>query len=236
MVVSIIFLIISFEIYNYRCTNPSSLTRPPTPTIGPTCQSPSWWGRRSRRCGYITLQSYNASMCSGFTCDIFFISILYDLCSTSIALLNFGIYFMLRESSLLPLCQMVEASMRPKHGGDGGTKKRAQRVCSLLATLLDRWRSKRHTFHQLCREMIPPCTCWLVAPRMICRLCRTQPDLRAPGHCNTVIIVERVEREINTCRGGRLVTKLSLDLSHMVFICLFLFLVCLERIFLWILS
>jgi hypothetical protein len=31
-------------------------------------------------------------------------------------------------------------------------------------------------------------------------------------------------------------TKLSLDLTHMVFICLFLFLVCLGRIFLWTLS
>jgi hypothetical protein len=33
-----------------------------------------------------------------------------------------------------------------------------------------------------------------------------------------------------------LATKLSLDLTHMVFTCLFLLLVCLGRIFLWILS
>jgi hypothetical protein len=39
-----------------------------------------------------------------------------------------------------------------------------------------------------------------------------------------------------TCHGVRLATKLSLDLTHIVFICLFLFLVCLGRIFLWTLS
>jgi hypothetical protein len=40
-----------------------------------------------------------------------------------------------------------------------------------------------------------------------------------------------VERYVSR-RGVRLATKLSLDLTHMVFICLFLFLVCLGRIFL----
>jgi hypothetical protein len=38
------------------------------------------------------------------------------------------------------------------------------------------------------------------------------------------------------CHGARLATKLSLNLTHMVFICLFLFLMCLARIFLWTLS
>jgi hypothetical protein len=36
-----------------------------------------------------------------------------------------------------------------------------------------------------------------------------------------------------TCHGALLAIKLSLDLIHMVFICLFLFLVCLGMIFLW---
>jgi hypothetical protein len=38
------------------------------------------------------------------------------------------------------------------------------------------------------------------------------------------------------CHGALLATKLSLNLTHMVFTCLFLFLVCFGRIFLWTLS
>jgi hypothetical protein len=39
-----------------------------------------------------------------------------------------------------------------------------------------------------------------------------------------------------TCHSALLATKLSLNLTHIVFTCLFLFLVCLGRIFLWTLS
>jgi hypothetical protein len=40
------------------------------------------------------------------------------------------------ESSLLPVCWMLEASM----GSDGGVKKRVQLDCGLLAALVDMWR------------------------------------------------------------------------------------------------
>jgi hypothetical protein len=86
-----------------------------------------WWECSSKPCSHVPLESCYTSMCGGLVSDSFVCFIIFNLqpiCFIFYLFCFIKVCYVMREFGLLPLCRMLEATVGPEEGVDGGMKKR----------------------------------------------------------------------------------------------------------------